>query len=807
MRTQKNLKDIFVILVLLILITVFFFPVAILQKTFITTGLIQSDLMNHSYPLKATYGDALKKGKLLLWSSLIGNGYPVFAEGQTGGLYPINLLLFKFLPNLQAYNFSLLIHYFMAAFFTYLFVRKILGLGRTPGLLAALTYALSGFFMTHLVHPAMIQVASFIPLNFLLVERIIQSARGTWQRACGKKSNAPPATCYMLLLAVAFTLQSLAGHHELSYFTIVFLFIYLFIRNLQIYKERLLRPFLLSTFYFLLSGIFALGLSAIQILPTLELTKFSTRKIGLSYQETTSYLLPLFHLLTFIKPKSLKFSETVDYTSQFPDAVNLWETYRYVGILPLALAGLTTGVWITNFVKKNRNAEKGKGKREKGKGVNFTPTFVILFAISLLLALGRATPFFKLFWLVVPGMKFFKYPTRFLVFTEFSLAILAGIGFEQILTLTRNPRKTRFARHGAQKLRYNKITGLLGYWVTGLLFLDLFINNRPINPTTDPKTWFQPPPIVSFLNQNLGHNRFHALRTTPFDYPLIENPQDQFELKNLLPANFNLLYQLRQTDTLTGLLLSRHSQLNQEIPNSRLSLDTDTLVPPPVWIRIISLQAAKFLLSPIPFRHPALKLVETIPLAKPLTFNIYLLTKSGQEHERIPVTNIYIYENSQGFPRAFIVPNSFITSENEKGILKLLSTQDINFKETVLLEEKPETMGNGKWEMGNGKFEVEIIEDANEKVVISTKSEEPGFLVLADTFYPGWRAFVDGVPTKIYRANFNFRAIVLPKGEHRVEFVYQPLSFQIGGMITLITGGLIVLFPVLRKRIKIKISN
>ena len=338
-------KEIFPILFLLLLITLFFYPVLFQNRTFITTGLIQSDLMNQNYPLKFAYGQKLKEGKLLLWSSLIGNGYPVFAEGQTGELYPPNLLLFKLLSPLRAYNYSLLGHYFLAGFFTYLFCRRILKLKKISALLSSVIFPLSGFFQTHLVHPAMIQTASYIPLNLLLLEKILVS----------KKRRKD----YIIALAVVFTLQFLAGHHELLYFTIIFLFIYLALRTFQIYKKKFLLPFLSSAFCFFLSGLLALCLSAVQFLPTIELVKFSTRKFGLSFQEATAYLFPLSHLFTFIFPRKFKFSSTVNYSAKFPDAINLWETYGYVGILPLILAGVTIIVWILNIIKKPQKTKIG----------------------------------------------------------------------------------------------------------------------------------------------------------------------------------------------------------------------------------------------------------------------------------------------------------------------------------------------------------------------------------------------------------------------------------------------------------------
>jgi uncharacterized membrane protein YfhO len=75
-------------------------------------------------------------------------------------------------------------------------------------------------------------------------------------------------------------------------------------------------------------------------------------------------------------------------------------------------------------------------------------------------------------------------------------------------------------------------------------------------------------------------------------------------------------------------------------------------------------------------------------------------------------------------------------------------------------------------------------------------------LVLSDTFYPGWKAFVDGKEEKILRANYNFRAVPLTAGTHRVEFVYDPLSFKLGALTTFlgILGCLVIGFIKKEKR-------
>jgi uncharacterized membrane protein YfhO len=70
-------------------------------------------------------------------------------------------------------------------------------------------------------------------------------------------------------------------------------------------------------------------------------------------------------------------------------------------------------------------------------------------------------------------------------------------------------------------------------------------------------------------------------------------------------------------------------------------------------------------------------------------------------------------------------------------------------------------------------------------VEIETSLTDDGYLILLDTFYPGWLATVDGQPTPIYRANYIGRAVFLPAGEHTVHFQYHPLSFRLGVWVTL----------------------
>ena len=77
-----------------------------------------------------------------------------------------------------------------------------------------------------------------------------------------------------------------------------------------------------------------------------------------------------------------------------------------------------------------------------------------------------------------------------------------------------------------------------------------------------------------------------------------------------------------------------------------------------------------------------------------------------------------------------------------------------------------------------------ITEDKQGLTEIVVEALVPGFLVLSDTFYPGWKAEVDGNPTEIYRANYAFRAVPVDAGNHTVKFFYTPTHWKVGILIS-----------------------
>jgi len=147
-------------------------------------------------------------------------------------------------------------------------------------------------------------------------------------------------------------------------------------------------------------------------------------------------------------------------------------------------------------------------------------------------------------------------------------------------------------------------------------------------------------------------------------------------------------------------------------------------------------------------------------------------------------------KNTSCFPRAWLSRNYELINDEKVLAEKLKETFDL--KKTIYLENNPKII-----------FESQAIGQDEQVIWNNRKSnsyelevqlKNPALLFVSDSYYPGWKAFVDSQETMIYRADLAFRAIIVPQGKHKVEFVYDPLSFKVGLFTSLATFLIIIIF-------------
>jgi hypothetical protein len=150
--------------------------------------------------------------------------------------------------------------------------------------------------------------------------------------------------------------------------------------------------------------------------------------------------------------------------------------------------------------------------------------------------------------------------------------------------------------------------------------------------------------------------------------------------------------------------------------------------------------------------------------------------------------DIGVYENKEAFPRAFLV-NKFQVAETGNEIEFLQNNPQFDLRHNVVLEKQQSSELDNELNSSNveSNGNAKITSYSLNKVIIHTQSANASLLVLTDSYYPGWKSFVDGKETTIYLADGFVRAIFVPAGDHNIEFSYEPMSFRIGLIISFTT--------------------
>ena len=900
-RTYRRAE--FLVIAILVLLPLAFFWQAALRRGVFYFG----DIFRLYYPQRAVYAQALREGRLPLWSPNILSGYPLLAEGEIGAFYPLNLLLYRFLPMDIALNYSIILHFVIAGLAMYFFARS-LGLSPFGRLMAGLTYAFSGFFIGHVDHLSIMAAAPWLPITFTLVRK--EDGKGKLENGKGRFFHSPFSILHspssILLCGLVLGVQFLAGHPQISLMTILALIAYAFFQALtRSANWREWRPLLARTLPPLGAVALALGLAAVQLLPTYELTQLSQRAGGLEPEFFTSFSWHPALLATLIHPFILG--------NPYPH-VSV-ELAAYLGLLPLLLA-LTAPL-----LRRDRT----------------TAFFGGLALLALFLAFGHWNPLYRLLFRV-PVFNLFRVPARFLYLFTFASATLCGLAAEELsqrLLYRTHPPLLPVVCGLLPLLAFGLINAapsvealltawqvlpavfliggallLVGAWrsrlegrlfmalAVGLTVTDLYaysaVYGRTFNDTMPPSQFYAPPrsldffaadqelyriytheeivPALSVMRESLYPNiaLLHGVPSANGYFPLI--PRRQAEtLADLTPQRLNLLNvryflipQLLPVDEETEFydlenpfapsLVGRSVTI---LPTSALSIEVASYTSHSAdWAQgevvaeiVLTGEGGERVSLPLrvgvetaewaydrpdvrpeiahqrppiartwlarsgfpPVEHPGhsyrarydlpsglmvsgLEIRPYRPRAFIRVDRIELIGEGGQRYLLAHLLgygdyslvyrseDVAIYRNHDALPRAFVVHRARVAAD-DKEALAALDAASFSPREEAILSSGEELAITSA-----GPDQVRVVSYEPERVVIEADLTDEGVLVLLDSCYPGWRAWVDGVEAEIHRADHLFRAVRLSAGQHRIVFAYDPLSFKVGAAISLITA-------------------
>jgi len=751
---------------IIILLPLFFFGKATLGKDLIVAGDFSgSDLLDLNYPLKVALSESIKNGKVPLWTPYLSNGFPLLAEGQMGAFYPPNLLL-AFLPPHLALNHSIILTFILAGIFTFLYTRSIFN-SSFPALVTAIIFMFSAFFIARIKHLNLIAVASWVPFIFWSTRKFFQK----------KNLN------YAILTGIGLAFQFLAGHPQMAFYSLFIFIIYfgfeIFLSSKRGELRKTLPKALVAIF---LIGFFATGLSLIQVLPTLELAG-ETERTEYTLQTATAYPFHPKNLITFISPYFFGNPALGSYKENIKIMGIFWENASYIGLLPIFLLP-----WGFLYALKK--------KKE-----NLYPLFFSFLALfSLTLMLGKFTPLFGFLWENIPGFSIFRFPTRFNLFLILSLAILAGEGGKLLIQKLKESYQT--TKEESPKITIKKSV-LKFNWpldpfktkilILAFITIDLWVFGKNYIGMIDASWFLKKPQSVSFLEND--KELFRILSVTQYSespYQFLGWKRDLSPLVSIreaIPPDANLIFHIPTFSDRSwfegGYNFKRRNKLERWLLNEA----TD----PIIIGKILGLFNVKYILTFSP--------VGGFEMEKKLEIDL------GKQF----LEKLRIFENKQFMPRIYYTPEAKVIT-SESGLFTELSSYSFYPAKTVLLEKPPKNpLPTLKTTLDEFQKENEIKIEKYEggEIIIKTNLKNEGFLVISESFYPGWKATVDGVPQEILPANYLVKALEMTPGSHTVYLFYDPLSFKIGKIVSLFT--LILFFLLIGilnwKKLTLKLSK
>jgi O-antigen/teichoic acid export membrane protein len=921
-------RDLLAGLILLILPLLLFWPVTVGSKTLLPVdnlfayepwasyrdqyqiGLphnqLLSDLVLENYVWKKFIRESLAAGQIPLWNPYILAGQPFLANGQHSALYPFSVI-FYLLPLSKAYGWFTVSQLWLAGLAMYCFVR-VLGGSRLGALVGAMTYSLSAFFVVQVVFTMIIAAAVWLPLLLALIEIIVRK-----QEEKGPTGYSPIP--YVAAGAVVLGVQTLAGHVEITYYTLLVSGYYTGLRLLILgRKQHSLRFVFRLSLWLLLMVLLGLGLGTVQLGPMYEIVSQNFRDNSVTLDQVRGWALPYRRIISFLIPDffgSPAHHAYFDVVSRQWQPLGLnahgeinplcpncsgWDTKTsveagaYAGILPLALAFLAViralaGPW-----------PGGQGRAATNDPPPAAGSFfrapILIFAslaiLSLLFAFG--TPLYGLLFYGLPGWNQLHSPFRWIFPYTLSIAVLAGLGLSSLRRgmkmkiapppspplggmegrmairpyapppsrgrwggglFTREAETKRgaglarslgwglfwaglagllvllaalfvpapfiraatfvFDRSGLAQNAFADGRQFLGYqWLNLVKFLamvtladlglglgpyrvsspsflrpliggklrawpplagliiavDLLLAGANFNPAVDPALFAIKPRLVAWLESRQAEDPF--FRLTSFETPTGRG-------NKLFLANAAMLYNLfdvRGYDSIIPAQYARFMHLIQE--NGDLLFNR---IGPLYYDGYAALDSA--LLDLLGVRY----VLSTVEINNP-------------HYELVYDDEIRVYENTDALPRAFIVHE-----EMAAGADLALALRSLDPKRQIILDGANNGLGR---DMGRDPVavppaneatfsppeRVEIVTYSPNQVRLAASLGEAGWLVLADSYFSGWRALArPAAPNQapapemeltIHRANGNFRAVYLQPGHWEVTFRYSPRSFQLG---------------------------
>jgi O-antigen/teichoic acid export membrane protein len=758
-----------------------------------------SDLVLQNYQWKSFSREAFSRGDIPLWNPHQFSGIPFLAAGQQQVFYPLSLIYYV-LPLSAAYGWFTVVNLWLAGVFIYLFVRA-LGISRFGATIAGITYQLCGMFVASAVFPMIIGASVWLPLLLMMAEYILR------RRPLLGRDASP---LWASIGAVGLACSVLSGHAEITIYTLLITGYYGAFRLIGMMFSRrgetgLVRDLITRGAWLSALIVLGLALSAIQLIPLVEFVQTNWRAERSSLDLVLSYAHKPRDIIQFVLPNFYGSPAHHGYYDLFTqswqpgmtrsDGVyidwgikNYVEGALYLGILPLILAGFAL--------------VSPRGKTQ--------PPYRLLFAglgaASLTFMFGLPT--YALIY-VLPGINQLNSPFRWIYGVTIAVAVLAAFGADAVTVHRKLARRVGTVTIAAGifvlgGLTIGRLTfdlwspslepmlmglqnfsnafrdvgmfysyvfpqvlalgafligsGVVVLWLrgdnvrvspvhfaaVGLLAIDLMLASWGFNAASDPALLDYVPPAVAYLQEHAQDSRYTVLNTDG--------------RRDILQANMTMRYGLDDVRGYDSIISKQYVDYMEPIHNPD-DLLYNRISPLYTWMNIDGI------LNSVRFKRLNIKYVVTHT-------NVDITAEGWQQVYEDQA--VRIYEDTRNLGRAYFLerPEDIDAPLDSDGVVSI------------------------------SVFPATLTSDTGRQKTVDVVTDRATWLVLSETYAPGWKAFVRypeadpsterEIPVRGVYENFIGVQLDAP-GWYTVRFIYSPPSFQVGAFGTIIGAALTLL--------------
>lgn len=688
-----------------------------------------------SYPVAHYQRECFWRGEIPLWNPFNYCGIPFLAQWNTMALYPLSLfyLVFPLSWSLGVFNVA---HLFLGGMGMYFLAYRWTG-NRLGACVAGTAYSCNGLMWHALMWSSNIAALGWMPWVVLAVE-------STWQQGGRRK---------IVLAALAGAMQMLSGAPEpiiLTWFVLGALWL------AQMFRDNFSRRQIFSRFFIVICLV--AGLSAAQLLPFLELLAHSQRDAGFG---DSRWAMPLWGWANFFVPL---FHCSPSIIGVFSQNVQQWTASYYMGIGLLALAIMA--VWQTRH-----------------------PRVYLLSAIALtglVLSMGENARLLSWIKQAFPLVGIMRYPIKIVILPVFALPLLAAFAIKKCPGMT--PPDARKVQHRSIALGIILLLALGGILVYARQF-----------PFTD-DSW----PVT--VESGLTRAVFLVLTLGVFCLLTKTWPGRTLGMVGvtlvLLIALDTLTHAPKQNPTIS---VRAYETLGIEQSVKARHGESRALVNPKLQAFLSRAATTNTFNYYTGFRRALYmdcNLIDHIPTAGGF-FSIYLRSSAkvsallndapnglpepladfiGASQISAPDTSFTWLDRTNFMPLATAGQKPVFAGPDET--LKAISSPGFDPRSTVFLPL-------------NARASITVSNQSAPRIIsrkffaqealLEIQADEPALVVVAQSFYNPWHAYVDGRLVPLWEANYAFQALEAPAGHHKVELVYEDRMFKVGAAISLIT--------------------